>query len=66
MASLRTTLFGAPGAIDHGPGLFNFGARDESPADRQARQVFEGMSVMRTREVISVRLTIPDSQLIRH
>src|SRR5207248_901351 len=35
-------------------------ARDESPADRQARQVFEGMSVMRTREVISVRLTIPD------
>ena len=41
-------------------------ARDESPADRQARQVFEGMSVMRTREVISVRLTIPDSQLIRH
>ncbi|MBC7929136.1 MAG: hypothetical protein H7Z38_01050 [Rubrivivax sp.] len=36
-------------------------AHNESPADRQARQVFESMSVVRTREVVSVRLTIPES-----
>jgi hypothetical protein len=41
-------------------------ARDESPADRQVRQVFEGMTVTRSREIVSMRLTIPDSQMIRH
>lgn len=32
---------------------------DEPPDARRARQMFEGMSVVRTREVVSVRLTLP-------
>lgn len=33
---------------------------DESPDARRARQTFESMSVVRVREVVSVRLTLPE------
>jgi hypothetical protein len=40
-------------------------ARDGSAADREARRAFEQMSVARVREVVSVKMTIPESSLPR-
>lgn len=42
-------------------------ARDgESPDARRARQTFESMTVVRVREVVSVRLTLPEFEPSRH
>jgi hypothetical protein len=40
-------------------------ARAEREADRHARQVFESMTVTRTRAAVSVRLTLPESEVFR-
>ena len=39
---------------------------DESPDARRARQTFESISVVRAREVVSVRLTLPEFEPSRH
>jgi hypothetical protein len=40
-------------------------AHDESPDARRARQMFESMSVVRAREVVSVRLTLSEFEARR-